>query len=197
MAVAGAAALVGVAGVRAAAVTLFVVVMGAAGVGVKDQRAGKISRRSAVGIAGDATAQTDTGLCQRHLCTAANAAAQQHIHAVAHQKAHQCTVALPVGGDHLGAGNVALLGGVKLELCRVAEVLEHLTVFIRDRDLHTKNSFLCTRFSLPILTDCAEIGKDTRGFCAFWGGKHSRYVKMISETAAKCIIIEPEKRVQV
>jgi hypothetical protein len=25
----------------------------------------------------------------------------------------------------------------------------------------------------------------------------SRYVKMISETAAKCIIIEPEKRVQV
>ena len=79
----------------------------------------------------------------------------------------------------------------------VTEVLEHLTVFIRNCDLHTKNSFLCTRFSLPILTDCAEIGKGTRAFCAFWSGKHSRYVKMISETAAKCIIIEPEKRVQV
>ena len=32
---------------------------------------------SAVGLAGDAAAQTDTGLCQRHLCPAANAAAQQ------------------------------------------------------------------------------------------------------------------------
>ena len=46
-AIAGAAALVGVAGVRAAAVVLLMVVVGAAGVGVKDQRAGKISRRSA------------------------------------------------------------------------------------------------------------------------------------------------------
>ena len=177
--------------------TLLVVVVGAAGVGVKDQRAGKISRRSAVGVAGNAAAQPDAGLCQRHLCPAANAAAQQHIYAVAHQKAHQCAVTLPVGGDHLGTGNAALLGGVQLELRRVAEVLEHLTVFIRNCDLHTKNSSLCTRFSIPILTDCAEIGKDTRAFCAFWSGKHSRYVKMISETAAKCIIIEPEKRVQV
>ena len=197
MAVAGTAALVGVAGVRAAAVTLLVVVVGAAGVGVKDQRAGKISRRSAVSLAGNAAAQPDTGLCQSHLCTAANAAAQQHIYAVAHQKAHQCAVALPIGGDHLGAGNVAFLDSVQLELRRVAEVLEHLTIFIRDCDLYTKNSFLCTRFSIPILTDCAEIGKGTRGFCVFGGGKHSRYVKMISETAAKCIIIEPEKRVQV
>ena len=57
----GAAALVGVAGMRAAAVTLLVVVVGAAGVGVKDQRAGKISRRSAVSITGDAAAQTDAG----------------------------------------------------------------------------------------------------------------------------------------
>ena len=97
----------------------------------------------------------------------------------------------------LGTGNAALLGGVQLELRRVAEVLEYLTVFIRNCDLHTKNSSLCTRFSIPILTDCAEIGKGTRGFCVFWSGKHSRYVKMISETAAKCIIIEPEKRVQV
>ena len=113
------------------------------------------------------------------------------------QKAHQCAVALPVGGDHLGTGNATLLSGVQLELCRVAEVLEHLTIFIRNCDLHTKNSFLCTRFSIPILTDCGEIGKGTRGFCVFWGGKHSRYVKMISETDAKCIIIEPEKRVQV
>ena len=135
MAATGAAALVGVAGMRAAAVTLLVVVVGAAGVGVKDQRASKISRRSAVGIAGNAAAQTDTGLRQRHLCTAANAAAQQHIYAVAHQKAHQCTVPLPVGGDHLGTGDAALLGGVQLELRRVAEVLEHLTVFVGNCEL--------------------------------------------------------------
>ena len=92
---------------------------------------------------------------------------------------------------------MAFLDSVQLELRRVAEVLEHLTIFIRDRDLHNKSSFLYAIFSFPILTDCGEIGKGTRGFCVFWGRKHSRYVKMISETAAKCIIIEPEKRVQV
>ena len=135
MAIASTAALVGLAGVRAAAVTLLVVMVGAAGVGVKDQRAGKISRRSAVSLAGDATAQPDAGLCQCHLCTAADAAAQQHVHAIAHQKAHQCTVPLPIGGDHLGTGNATLLSGVQLELCRVAEVLEHLTIFIRNCDL--------------------------------------------------------------
>ena len=176
---------------------LFVIVVGAAGVGVKDQCAGKISRRSAVSITGDAAAQTDAGLCQRHLCPAANAAAQQHVHAAAHQKAHQCTVPLPVGRDHLSTGDAALLGGVKLELRGVAEVLEHLTVFIRNCDLHNKSSFLYAIFSFPILTDCGEIGKGTRAFCAFWGGKHGRYVKVISETAVKCIIIEPEKRVKV
>ena len=111
MAIAGAAALVGVAGVRAAAVALLVVVVGAAGVGVKDQRAGKISRRSAVGLAGDAAAQPDTGLCQCHLCTAANAAAQQHVHAVAHQKAHPRAVSPPVRGAHLGTGKAALPRG--------------------------------------------------------------------------------------
>ena len=104
---------------------------------------------------------------------------------------------LPVGRDHLGTGDAALLGGVKLELRGVAEVLEHLTIFIRDRDLHNKSSFLYAIFSFPILTDCGEIGKGTRAFCAFWGGKHGRYVKVISETAVKCIIIEPEKRVKV
>ena len=83
MAATGAAALVGVAGVRAAAVTLLVVVVGAAGVGVKDQRTGKVSRRSAVGLAGNAAAQPDAGLCQCHLCTAANAAAEAQMDVLA------------------------------------------------------------------------------------------------------------------
>ena len=94
--------------------------------------------------------------------------------------------------------NYKIRRGVEVEVPpEVAEVLEHLTVFVGNCDLHNKSSFLYAIFSFPILTDCGEIGKDTRAFCAFWSGKHSRYVKMISETAAKCIIIEPEKRVQV
>ena len=79
----------------------------------------------------------------------------------------QSTVALPVGGDNLGAGDTALLDSVQLELSGVAEVLEHLTIFIRDRDLHDKSSFLYAIFSLSILTDCSEIWKGKRAFCAF------------------------------
>ena len=109
----------------------------------------------------------------------------------------QGAVAAADGADHLGGNHLAVLDIIEFKLFAVAEVLEHLTIFIRDRDLHNKSSFLYAIFSFPILTDCAGIGKGTRAFCAFWGGKHGRYVKVISETAVKCIIIEPEKRVKV
>ena len=180
-----------------AMVALTVVVVVAMGVGVKAELSGQIICYCRVCRAADPAKQLDACLCKGVLCPGADAAAKHHIGIVLGQKAHQCTVPLPVGRDHLSTGDAALLGGVKLELRGVAEVLEHLTVFIRNCDLHTKNSFLCTGFSFPILTDCAGIGKGTRAFCAFWGGKHGRYVKVISETAVKCIIIEPEKRVKV
>ena len=180
-----------------AMVALTVVVVVTMGVGVKAELSGQIICYCRVCRAADPAEQLDACLCKGVLCPGADAAAEHHIGIVLGQKAHQCAVALPVGGNALAGRHLSVFDLVELELCRVAKVLEHLTVFIRNCDLHTKNSFLCTRFSIHILTDCAEIGKGTRGFCVFWDGKHSRYVKMISETAAKCIIIEPEKRVQV
>ena len=57
------------------------------------------------------------------------------------QKAHQCAVALPVGGNDLAGGHLSVFGLVELELCRVAEVLEYHTVFIRNCDFHGNVSF--------------------------------------------------------
>ena len=174
-----------------------VAVVAAAGDGCRVEPTGQIFGDGSVCTAGQPAKQLDARLRQGALRPGTDAAAEDNIHMVLHQKACKGSVSLPVGGDDFGILQQAIFGGVDFELFRAAEVLEYLTVFIRNCDLHTKNSFLCTRFSLPILTDCGEIGKGTRAFCAFWGEKHSRYVKMISETAAKCIIIEPEKRVQV
>ena len=177
--------------------TIFMVMMVAVGIWIKNKISCKVIRNNAVSCAGNAAKQLNPGLCKSVLRTGTNTAAENDIYTVLNKKAHQCTMALPIGRNDLAGRKLTVFDVINLELCGVAKVLVYLTVFIRNCDLHTKNSSLCTRFSFPILTDCGEIGKDTRAFCAFWSGKHSRYVKMISETAAKCIIIEPEKRVQV
>ena len=63
------------------------------------------------------------------------------------QKAHQCAVALPVGGNDLAGRHLSVFDFVELELCRVAEVLEYHTVFIRNCDLHGG----CLLFSFLLL----------------------------------------------
>ena len=63
------------------------------------------------------------------------------------QKAHQCAVALPVGGNDLAGRHLSVFDLVELELCRVAEVLEYHTVFIRDCNFHGG----CLLFSFLLL----------------------------------------------
>ena len=48
-------------------------------------------------LTADAAVELDARLCQRHLCAAADTAADQGVHAALRQKARQCTVAAAVG----------------------------------------------------------------------------------------------------
>lgn len=81
------------------ALTVVVVVVVAMGVGVKAELSGQIICYCRVCWAADPAEQLDVCLCKGVLCPGADAAAEHHIGIVLGQKAHQCTVALPVGGN--------------------------------------------------------------------------------------------------
>ena len=130
-----------------AMVALAVVVVVAMGVGVKGEFSGQIICYCRVCRAADPAEQLDACLCKGILCPGADAAAEHHIGIVLGQKAHQCAVALPVGGNDLAGRHLSVFDLVELELCRVAEVLEYHTVFIRDCDLRGG----CLLFSFLLL----------------------------------------------
>ena len=97
-----------------------------------------------VRIAGTARIQLDAGLSQSHLRSAANAAADQTVHAVDLQKTRQGAVAAAIGIYNPGGHNCTVFHFVKLELLCVAKVAEYVPVFIGDCDFHGKTSFPCS-----------------------------------------------------
>ena len=124
------------AGMRAAGVALFVVMVRAVDIRVKDELTGQIVCNNSICIAGNAAEQLNARLCQSRLRTGTNAAAEDGIRTVLYKEAHQCTVALTIGRDHLTAQDLTVFCIVDFELCGVAEVLEHLTIFVRNCDFH-------------------------------------------------------------
>ena len=98
-----------------AMVALVVVVVVAMGVGVKAELSGQIICYCRVCRAADPAEQLDACLCEGVLCPGADAAAEHHIGIVLGQKAHQCAVALPVGGNNLAAQNQAVFCIVDFE----------------------------------------------------------------------------------
>lgn len=136
MTISGTTTLVLMAGMRAAGVPLLMAVMVAVRIGVKDKMTGQIVRHSCICIARNAAKQLNPGLCKSVLRTSTNTAAENDIYAVLNKEAHQCTMALTIGRNDLTAQNLAVFCIVDFELCGVAKVLEHLTVFIRDCDFH-------------------------------------------------------------
>ena len=117
--------------------TIFMVMMVAVGIGVKDKMTGQIVRHSCICIAGNAAKQLNPGLCKSVLRTGTNTAAENDIYTVLNKEAHQCTMALPIGRNDLAAQNLAVFCIVDFEQCGVAKVLEHLTVFVRNCDFHS------------------------------------------------------------
>ena len=116
--------------------TTFMVMMVAVRIGVKNKISCKVTRNNAVSCARNAAKQLNPGLCKSVLRTGTNTAAENDIYTVLNKEAHQCTMTLPIGRNDLTAQNLAVFCIVDFELCGVAKVLEHLTVFVRNCDFH-------------------------------------------------------------
>ena len=136
------AAVAAAAAVIAAGVVLavMVVVVIAAHIGIVQQLALDQCLHGCVGLAAAAAEEADAGLCQRHLCAAADTAADQHIGMDSLQHAGQRAVAAAHGVHHFGVGDdTGFVDVVDLELCRVAEMLEDLSVFVGYCNFNDKN----------------------------------------------------------
>ena len=116
--------------------TIFMVMMVAVGIWIKNKISRKVIRNNAVSCARNAAKQLNPGLCKSVLCTGTNTAAENDIYTVLNKEAHQCTMTLLIGRNDLTAQNLAVFCIVDFELCGVAKVLEHLTVFVRNCDFH-------------------------------------------------------------
>ena len=117
--------------------TIFMVMMVAVGIWIKNKISCKVIRNNAVSCARNAAKQLNPGLCKSVLRTGTNTAAENDIYTVLNKEAHQCTMALPIGRNDFTAQNLAVFCIVDFELCGVAKVLEHLTVFVRNCDFHS------------------------------------------------------------
>ena len=120
---------------------LTVIVMVAADIGIVTKAARQQGIHRRIRFTADAAIESDAGRGQRHLGSAANAAANQGVYPSLHQEACQGTMAIAVGVDHFCAGDFIPRHLIDLELLRMAEVLEDLTVFISDCDFHIRFSF--------------------------------------------------------
>ena len=116
--------------------TIFMVMMVAVGIWIKNKISCKVIRNNAVSCAGNAAKQLNPGLCKSVLRTGTNTAAENDIYTVLNKEAHQCTMALTIGRNDLTAQNLAVFCIVDFEQCGVSEVLVHLTVFVRNCDFH-------------------------------------------------------------
>ena len=79
---------------------------------------------------------------ERHLSSHTNAAADQGIHFCSLQKAGQRAMAAAVGIYNLFADDFTALDVIQFELFGMSEMLEDLSILIRNRDSHSTCSFL-------------------------------------------------------
>jgi len=86
----------------------------------------------------------------RLLCAAADAAADERVHAVLHQEARQRAVAAAIGVDHFGGDDPVTVDLIDLELLGVAKVLEDLAVFVGNCNFHVCFSFVLLHIRMGI-----------------------------------------------
>lgn len=117
--------------VAAAAVIMMMIVVITVGAGVLRKDAGQQLGNRFVRRAGDAGVERDISVIQRDLRAHADAAADERIHAELLE--HTGEGAVSAAGDrHDALGHLAVFDFINLELLRMAEVLEDLTVFVGD-----------------------------------------------------------------
>ena len=92
-------------------------------------------------ISVDTPIELNACLGKCHLCTAANAAADQHIYIELGKKSGQCTMSASIGIDYFSRENFISFDGINLKLFRMAEVLKNFTITISYCDFHLMISF--------------------------------------------------------
>lgn len=100
------------------------------------QRTGQERLYRCVCISLHAAEQTDIRFCQRHLCTAADTAADQRIHALRRKEACQRAMAAAIGIYDLRREDFPILRFIYFELSSVSKMLEDLAILISDCDFH-------------------------------------------------------------
>lgn len=133
------AAAVVTAGVTSLAVLMVMVVT--VNIGIVAQISAEQCAHRCVSVPADTAVELDTRLGQGCLRTAADASANQSVHAVLHQEACQCAVTAAVGVNDFRMSDFAVHSFIKLELLGVAEMLKDLTVFIGNCNFHNRISF--------------------------------------------------------
>ena len=127
------------AGVTGFAVLMVMVVT--VNIGIVAQISAEQCAHRRVSVPADTAAELDARFGQSCLRTAADASANQSVHAVLHQEACQCTVTAAVGINNFRMDNFAVRSFIKLELFGVTEMLKNLTVFIGNCNFHNGISF--------------------------------------------------------
>ena len=120
---------------------MLVVMVVAVNIGVVAQISAEQCAHRRVSVPTDTTVELDTRFGQSRLRTAADASANQSVHAVLHQEACQCAVAAAVGINNFRMNDFAVRSFIKLELFSVTEMLKNLTVFIGNCNFHNGISF--------------------------------------------------------
>ena len=137
---AAAAGMTAVAASVAAAAVPFamIVMMIAVEIGIDSQGSVDKGCGNFIHIAGCAADQLDPGFRQRHLCAAADAAADQKINAAIGKQSRQCTVTgFPAGDDFFGS-DFTVFHCKNGEFRCMTEVLKDLIVFAGDRKFHNR-----------------------------------------------------------
>lgn len=114
---------------------MIVVMVIAVGAGILRENAGEQLGDRLIRGAGDAGIELDIGVIQRDLRAHADAAANQRIHALRGEETGERAMTAALRRDD-GTDHLAVLHFVDLELLGMAKVLENLTVFVSDCNLH-------------------------------------------------------------
>ena len=116
-----------------------------------DQRAVQQLGHALIGAAGAAGIKLDAGLCQSDLCAGADAAADQAVYVVLHQKTGQRTVSASIGRTDFRVYHGTVCNFVDLELFGVTEMTVNIAVFVCNCDFHGDgfHSFLSGNAFLP------------------------------------------------
>ena len=118
------------------AVAMLMVVMVAANIGVIAQFACQQGIDRGICIAPDAAVKPDARIGKGQLSAAADASADQNLHALGCQKVCQRSMSAASGGQHLGAYDSIVCDLIELKISRMAKMLKNIFTVIGYCNFH-------------------------------------------------------------